>query len=103
MIINNVYDRHRRWIGSWEVEPLRYDALGDSDVGRTVIYRDSHARENSTSCRAEAGVISSFRNGKVWARYSTGSTAAAAEPSDLSFGIKPLDGPSIPDAGEGEI
>lgn len=75
MIIHNVLDRRRGWIGPWEAEPLVYAALCAADVGRTVIYRD-HGR-------AEAGTLTSWRDGMVFARYSTGGTAAAASPENL--------------------
>jgi len=80
----NVVDGRHGWQGAWETAPLHFDALTDADIGRTVIYRDFG--------RAEAGTLSSFRNGKVWARYSRGDTAAAANADDLCFGICPLDG-----------
>jgi hypothetical protein len=85
MIVHNVDDRRRSWVGSWEAEPLDYDKLGPEHVGRTVIYRDYG--------RAEAGTISSWRNGTVFARYSRGDTAAGANAADLVFGVKALDGP----------
>lgn len=84
-IIGNVDDRRRQWTGSWETEPLDYSKLGAADYGRVVIYTD-HGR-------AQAGVITSWRDGKVWARYTDGDTAAAANAADLVFGVKPLDGP----------
>lgn len=82
--IHNVDDKRHDWVGSWEAEPLIYDALSPDHIGRTVIYRDFG--------RAEAGTLVSFRDGKVWARYSKGDTAAAANPSDLALAIRPLDG-----------
>ena len=78
-IINNVRDGRQGKIGSWEVEPLVYDALGPEHVGRTVIYRD-HGR-------AEAGTLTSWRNGLVFARYSQGDTASGADPANLSLAI----------------
>lgn len=85
MIVHNVHDRRRRWVGSWETKPLEYDALGAEHVGQWVIYRDH--------CRAEAGVISSWRDGIVFARYSLGDTAAGAKAADLVLGVRPLDKP----------
>lgn len=82
-IIHNVRDGRYSWIGSWEVVALRYDELTEADIGRTVIYRD-HGR-------AEAGTLSSFKNGVVFARYSRGDTAAGADPANLVFGIKRTD------------
>lgn len=82
--VHNVDDRRRQWIGSWEVAPLVYDALRPEDVGRTVIYRDFG--------RAQAGTLASWRNGTVFARYSQGDTAAGANPADLVFGVRHLDG-----------
>ena len=81
----NVNDGRRGWVGSWETEPLDFDKLTVSDVGRTVIYRD-HGR-------AEAGTLTSWRDGIVFARYSRGDTAAGARASDLVFGVNHLDGP----------
>ncbi len=82
--VHNVSDRRFDWIGAWKVEPLVFEKLNASDVGRTVIYRDHH--------RAEAGTLSSFRDGRVWARYSKGDTAAGANAANLCFGVYPLDG-----------
>lgn len=79
-VIHNVVDRRKHWIGSWEIEPLDVTKLTEADVGRTVIYRD-HGR-------AEAGVLTSWREGIVFARYSTGDTAAGANPSDLVFATR---------------
>lgn len=66
--VHNVRDGRNGCIGSWKVEPLVYDALGPDHIGRTVIYRDHN--------RAEAGTITSWRDGIVFARYSRGDTAA---------------------------
>lgn len=85
MIIHNVKDRRRSWIGSWETKPLDYDKLGPEHTWQPVIYRD-HGR-------AEVGILSSWRNGIVFARYSLGDTAAGANAADLVFGVRPLDGP----------
>lgn len=78
-VIHNVRDGRHGVIGSWLAEPLDYDQLGPEHVGRTVIYRD-HGR-------AEAGTITSWRDGIVFARYSRGDTAAGAKASDLWLGI----------------
>lgn len=86
MMLGNVHDRRRSWIGSWEVEPLDYDKLGPEHVGRTVIYRD-HGR-------AEAGTITSWRDGIVFARYSRGDTSAGALAAFLVLAIRHLDGES---------
>lgn len=80
LLITNVYDGRVGMIGSWITEPLVYDALKPGDVGRTVIYRD-HGR-------AEAGTLTSWRDGIVFARYSRGETAAGSHHLDLCFGIK---------------
>jgi hypothetical protein len=80
--VHNVDDRRNGNVGSWLVEPLTYDELGPSDIGRTVIYRD-HGR-------AEAGTVTSWRDGVVFARYSRGDTAAGAKAADLVFGVKAL-------------
>ena len=85
-IVNSVDDRRRGYIGSWVTERLVYDKLGPDDVGRTVIYRDYG--------RAEAGTITSWKNGIVFARYSRGDTAAGANAADLVFGIRALDTPA---------
>lgn len=81
---DNVEDRRHDWIGSWKVEQLRYYALTYEDIGRTVIF-SSHNKK-------EAGTLVGWKNGLVFARYSKGDTAAAAKPSELVFGVKPLDG-----------
>lgn len=83
-IIHNVSDRRYGWIGSWEVEPLYISDLPEADKGRTVIYCD-HGR-------AEAGTLSSWSGDRVWARYSTGDTAAAAAEANLFLAKRPLDG-----------
>ena len=79
MQVTNVMDRRHDFIGTWNTEPLAYENLTEADIGRTVIYRD-HGR-------AEAGTLSSWKNGIVFARYSKGDTAAGADPSDLVFGV----------------
>lgn len=84
-IVHNVRDGRRGYISSWTTEPLAYDQLGPEHVGRTVIYQD-HSR-------AEAGTITSWRDGLVFARYSRGDTAAGANAADLVFGVKALDTP----------
>lgn len=80
MLLHNVRDDRVGAVGSWLTEPLDYAALGPGHVGRTVIYRD-HGR-------AEAGTITSWRNGVVFARYSRGDTAAGAKAGDLVLGIR---------------
>lgn len=80
MQVHNVVDRrYGSNIGSWDVEPLVYEDLTLADVGRTVIYRDYG--------RAEAGTLTSWKNGIVFARYSKGDTAAGASPIDLVFSL----------------
>lgn len=86
--LHNVTDRRRDWIGSWRVAPLDFDALAPEDFGRTVIYR-AHGK-------TEAGTLTSWRGGIVFARYSKGDTAAGAKAEDLVFGVVPLDGPELP-------
>jgi hypothetical protein len=73
------------WIGSWEVALLNINLLRNEDIGRTVIYSDSRGK-------SEAGTLVSWNNRHVFARYSSGDTAAASYAMDLTFGIKPLDG-----------
>jgi hypothetical protein len=85
LIVHNVRDGRRGYIGSWITESLIYNELGPEHVGRTVIYRDYG--------RAEAGTITSWRDGIVFARYSRGDTAAGAKAADLVFGIRNLDTP----------
>lgn len=82
MQIHNVHDGRKGWIGSWEVEPLEFQKLTASDVGRTVIYRD-HGR-------AQAGTVTSWRDGLVFARYSRGDTSAGAAASSLMFGVREI-------------
>jgi hypothetical protein len=86
----NVVDRRCQWIGEWDTEPLVYDQLTESDIGRTVIYLDRPRRPSWGW--AEAGTLSSFRDGTVWARFGHGDTAAACRPGDLRFGVKARDG-----------
>lgn len=85
MIIHNVRDGRFGHTGSWEAETLDYDALRPEHVGRTVIYRD-HGR-------AEAGTITSWRAGVVFARYSRGDTAAGANPADLLLALDAMENP----------
>lgn len=82
-IVHNVVDGRYGWVGSWHTAPLYYKELSDDDVGRTVIYRD-HGR-------AEAGTLTSWRDGIVFALYSRGDTAAGARAEDLVFGIARAD------------
>lgn len=86
MKIINVTDRRNFWIGEWETEPLIYKRLTEIDLDRKVIYVGKHWLDK------EVGTINSFRDGIVWVRFHSGSTAAACNPRDLVFGIKPLDG-----------
>lgn len=79
-LIHNVRDGRQGWIGSFEIEPLVYADLKPEHVGRTVIYRDFGG--------AEAGTLTSWRNGIVFARYSRGDTASGARPEDLVFAIQ---------------
>ncbi len=79
-LVHNVTDRRYGWIGSWEIGPLDPAKLSVEDIGRTVIYQDYG--------RAEAGTLSSWRGDLVFARYSRGDTAAGAQASSLSFGIR---------------
>lgn len=81
-IIHNVLDRRSSpgWINSWETEPLDSARLTAQDIGRTVIYQDYG--------RAEAGTLVSWRGNIVFARYSSGDTAAGADARDLVFGIR---------------
>lgn len=81
----NVHDRRHLWIGSWETDAFDINALTDADIGRTVIYFPGAGYP-------EAGTLTSWRLGLVFVRFTRGDTAAACKPSDLKFGIKPLDG-----------
>lgn len=87
-VVHNVDDRRYGWIGSWNVEPLDVTKLTKADIGRTVIYRD-HGR-------AEAGTLTSWRDGIVFARYSRGDTAAGANAYNLVFAVGRAD--THPDA-----
>jgi hypothetical protein len=78
--VHNVRDGRNGFIGSWEITPLDYDKLTEADIGRTVIYQD-HGR-------AEAGTLTSWRSGLVFARYTSGDTSAGAHPNDLSFAVE---------------
>lgn len=83
MIINNVHDKFAQWTGPWEVKPVDYDAITAADIGRKVIYRES-------SAHAELGIVTSYRDLMVWARYHLGSTAMGASPANLFWALKPL-------------
>lgn len=96
MIIHNVEDKHRQWIGSWEVQMLEVRLLKPEDAGRIVIYVG-----NPQYDKAEAGVLFSWNDQRVWARFSQGDTAAACDSLDLRLAIRPLDGPSPPQPDEG--
>ena len=87
MIVHNVDDRRRGWVGSWEAAPLDFEKLPPDILGRTVIYQDYG--------RAEAGTVTSYRDGLIFARYSRGDTAAGAKAQDLLIGVRPLDGPAL--------
>ena len=80
MLIHNVRDGRHGRISSFVAEPLVYEALGPEHIGRTIIYRD-HGR-------AEAGTITSWRDGIVFAKYSRGDTAAGAKAADLMLVTK---------------
>lgn len=84
MRIDNVVDRRGGTgvIGSWEAEPLDYRKLGPEHVGRTCIYR-SHNRN-------EAGTITSWRDGVVFARYTGGDTSAGSNHADLVLGVRSI-------------
>ena len=77
--IHNVRDGRAGCIRSYDCEPLVYDELSLDHIGRTVVYRD-HGR-------AEAGTITSWRDGIVFARYSRGDTAAGANAADLMLAL----------------
>jgi hypothetical protein len=80
-IVHNVEDRRNGCVGSWVVEPLVYkDLTVEEHLGRTVIY--------SSHNRAEAGTITSWRGGIVFARYSGGDTSAGASAECLCLGIR---------------
>lgn len=81
-IVHNVTNRRYDYIGSWEVAPLDYDALQETDAGRRVVYRDFG--------RAELGYISSWRNGTVFALFHKGDTAAGCNAEDLVFATKQI-------------
>jgi hypothetical protein len=93
MIVDNVKDRRRQLVGSWIAESFDYSKINASYAGRTVIYRDQLRRSDPTKGNAEAGTISSWANGVVFARYTTGDTAAGCFAGDLLLGVRPLDTP----------
>lgn len=78
-LIRNVHDRRHEVFGTFrtEEETVDYDLLTESDVGRTVIY----VRPGL----AEAGTLSSYRNGLLFVRFTVGDTAAACRPQDCHF------------------
>lgn len=78
--VHNVRDGRNGFIRSFETTPLDYKSLGSEHVGATVIYRDHR--------RAEAGTITSWRDGVVFARYSKGDTSAGADPANLSLAVE---------------
>jgi len=80
--VHNVRDGRHGCVGSWEVEPLVYDKLGPEHIGRTVIYQSAGL--------AEAGTITSWKGGIVYAKYSKGDTAAGALAKDLVLGVKTI-------------
>lgn len=82
MIVHNVTSKHNNWIGPWEVAPLDYGVLTDADIGRDVIYRAHNT--------AEHGIITSYRDGRIWARFHKGDTAAACDPRDLVFAVREM-------------
>jgi hypothetical protein len=75
MMVHNVRDGRYGWIGTFEVEPLVYSDLRPEHIGRTVVYR-GHAWP-------EAGTLTSWRDGIVFARYNRGDTAAGTVPANL--------------------
>jgi hypothetical protein len=79
MILHNIRDGRQQWIGAFEVEPLVYNELQPEHVGRTVIYQQK-----------EAGTLTSWRDGIVFARYSQGNTAAGARADDLVFAVEQI-------------
>lgn len=83
MMIHNVWDGRVGCIRSYEAEPLMLETLTPDHIGRTVIYRD-HGR-------AEAGTLTSWKNGIVFARYSRGDIAAGADPGSLMLAIEAVD------------
>lgn len=80
MLIHNMRDRRNDWVGTFECEPLVYDALTERDIGRTVVYRKS--------APAEAGILTSWKGGLVFARYGKGDTAAGSKPENLLLVIE---------------
>ena len=77
---HNVDDRINQWIGPKEVTGtlgIDIDELTTSDVGRGVVY---HAYK-----KWEYGKISSWRDGLIFVRFTTGDTAAACSPDDLEL------------------
>lgn len=91
-VVHNVHDRRHGWVGAWETEPLVYRELTDADLGRTVIYREGEWTQRRPFPVTEAGTLSSWRLGMVWARFHRGDTATACKHETLCFGVRPLDG-----------
>jgi len=84
MMIHDVRDGRVGLIKSFAVRPLIYAELGPEHIGATVVYRN-HGR-------AEAGTITSWRDGMVFAKYSRGDTSAGAKASDLFLVVGSVDG-----------
>lgn len=76
-VIDNVLSRltDPGCIGSYRCQKLNYEELIPEHEGKHVVYRDRGF--------AELGIISSWKNGIVFARYSMGDTAAGATDENL--------------------
>ncbi len=57
---------------------IEIESLVDADKGRLVTYHPGHGG-------TEAGVISSWNDKFIFVRYTSGSTAAATDPTDLTW------------------
>lgn len=91
MIVHNVTDRRKGWIGPWEVDerPLEAGNLTPADEGRQVVYTDPNVPEPR---RSELGVISSWNGWFVHVRFTTGDTAEACTPGNLRFALRDASG-----------
>lgn len=82
MIVHNVINRLKNWIGPWEIDPVALDPakLDETDRGRFVVYRDGR--------RAELGTLSSWTLSAHWARFDHGSTGALCPVGRLYFALR---------------
>lgn len=70
--------RNRETGGMMPNDPIKIGALTESDKGRGVLFHHHHGA-------TERGVLSSWNDRYVFCRFTAGSTAAACDPTQLSF------------------